>query len=145
MSNNSKVRRLARARMSQTGEKYTQALRGVRGHVDPGRSDQARDESLPAMPAETEFNPFDPGANDPVDLEWPEGLVRPASPPRLVYLDLNHWIGLAQASTGKRDGERYVDVLAAARGRARRGKGQVPPLGHALHGSGQDHEPSPSG
>jgi hypothetical protein len=63
----------------------------------------------------TDFNPFDPTADDPVDLEWPEGLIRPTSPPYLVYLDLNHWIGLAQANTGNLAGERYIDVLAAAR------------------------------
>lgn len=33
----------------------------------------------------------------------------------LVYLDLNHWIGLAQAAKGHRDGFRYVDALAACR------------------------------
>ena len=98
MSDHSKVRRLARSRMSETGEKYTKALRTVRADADSGRSDHDQNESVP-VPI-TGFNPFDPTADNPVDLEWPEGLVRPASPPYLVYLDLNHWIGLAQANTG---------------------------------------------
>jgi hypothetical protein len=33
---------------------------------------------------------------------WPARLVPAAT--RLVYLDLNHWIGLAKANTGHRDG-----------------------------------------
>lgn len=43
---------------------------------------------------------------------WPEALVRPPPDVRLVYLDLNHWIGLAKANTGHRDGHRYHDALA---------------------------------
>jgi hypothetical protein len=46
-----------------------------------------------------------------VDYIWPP-LVRPRQgAPRLVYLDLNHWIGLAKAATRHRDGGRYEDVL----------------------------------
>jgi hypothetical protein len=46
---------------------------------------------------------------------WPEALVRPSTDVRLVYLDLNHWIGLAKANTGHPDGHRYGDALAALR------------------------------
>jgi hypothetical protein len=33
---------------------------------------------------------------------WPHGLYRPSFDCKLVYLDLNHWIYLAQAATGHR-------------------------------------------
>ena len=46
---------------------------------------------------------------------WPENLLRPEPGLRLVYLDLNHWIGLAKAATGHEDGARYQDALAALR------------------------------
>lgn len=54
---------------------------------------------------------------------WPATLRRPVRPPKLVYLDLNHWIELAKAHTGHRDGARHVEHLeacldAAAAGRA---------------------------
>jgi hypothetical protein len=42
-------------------------------------------------------------------------LVLPAPEARLVYLDLNHWIGLAKANTGHPDGARHRDALAALR------------------------------
>lgn len=45
----------------------------------------------------------------------PAGLVSPARPPVLVYLDLNHWIGLAKARTGHRDGVRHAGALGACR------------------------------
>jgi len=32
---------------------------------------------------------------------WPPALRQPVRPPRLLYLDLNHWIGLAQARAGR--------------------------------------------
>lgn len=69
-----------------------------------------------------EFNPFEEGAEDAVDLVWPTGLSRPSAPPFLVYLDLNHWIGLAKASTGHSDGVAYLEVLEAARETKRLGK-----------------------
>lgn len=49
----------------------------------------------------------------PVDLVWPEQLILPSRPPRLIYLDLNHWIGLARAAAGRPDGARYAGLLAA--------------------------------
>lgn len=36
---------------------------------------------------------------------WPQSLRLPLRPPKLVYLDLNHWIALAKALAGHRDGE----------------------------------------
>lgn len=39
----------------------------------------------------------------------------PADQPPLIYLDLNHWIGLAKAATQHRDGARYTTALAVAR------------------------------
>lgn len=38
---------------------------------------------------------------------WPETLRLPQRPPRLVYLDLKHWIALAKANGGHRDGKQY--------------------------------------
>jgi hypothetical protein len=46
---------------------------------------------------------------------WPSGLRLPSRPPLLVYLDLNHWIGLAKAATGHRDGVRHRSALEACR------------------------------
>lgn len=48
--------------------------------------------------------------HDPV---WPKALIRPERPPRLLYLDLNHWIGLSKAATGRPDGGRYDNLLTA--------------------------------
>jgi hypothetical protein len=46
-------------------------------------------------------------SQDPANAEhwlppsiWPTALAVPARPPRLVYLDLNHWINLARAAGG---------------------------------------------
>ncbi len=49
----------------------------------------------------------------PTDLVWPQSLTRPPADVRLVYLDLNHWIQLAKANTGHRDGAGYVAALEA--------------------------------
>jgi hypothetical protein len=43
---------------------------------------------------------------------WPRTLVVPPRPPKLVYLDLNHWISLAKAGVGHREGEKFKEVLA---------------------------------
>lgn len=37
----------------------------------------------------------------------------PPRPPKLVYLDLNHWVALAKAEAGHRDGDRFRDALTA--------------------------------
>lgn len=51
---------------------------------------------------------------DRVDVAyvWPQTLRLPRRPPKLVYLDLNHWVALAKAQAGHRDGEGYAEVLA---------------------------------
>jgi hypothetical protein len=54
---------------------------------------------------------------------WPRTLRQPSRPPKLVYLDLNHWITLAKASTGRPDGTAHRLALetclaAVADGRA---------------------------
>lgn len=42
---------------------------------------------------------------------WPTTLHLPAPRPKLVYLDLNHWIALAKAACGHPDGAQYTEVL----------------------------------
>src|SRR5262245_29019218 len=44
---------------------------------------------------------------------WPASLLQSARPPKLVYLDLLHWIALAQANTGHVEGAKVADVLLA--------------------------------
>jgi hypothetical protein len=44
---------------------------------------------------------------------WPKTLRLPSRPPKLVYLDLLHWVSLAKANSGHRDGARFADVLGA--------------------------------
>lgn len=53
----------------------------------------------------------------------PEKLRLPERPPKLVYLDLNWWIGLSKCHSGHPQGSRYAEALnacldAAAAGRA---------------------------
>ncbi|MEU3918967.1 hypothetical protein [Streptomyces sp. NPDC029004] len=55
------------------------------------------------------------------EYAWPSLLVRPQTGLRLVYLDLNHWISLAKASTGHRDGDQHQDALTAVRDAAASG------------------------
>jgi hypothetical protein len=43
---------------------------------------------------------------------WPTKLYVPRKPPKLVYLDLNHWISLSKAYAGHRDGDQFGEVLA---------------------------------
>ena len=42
---------------------------------------------------------------------WPPALLRPSPPPELVYLDMNHWINLAQAATGHPNGAAHLEAL----------------------------------
>ena len=42
---------------------------------------------------------------------WPRTLRRPGPPPKLVYLDLNHWIALAKALSGHPDGKKDTGLL----------------------------------
>jgi hypothetical protein len=52
-----------------------------------------------------------------VEYAWPDALEKPTCGRPLVYLDLNHWIGLAKANVGHTDGARYrlaLDQLRSA-------------------------------
>jgi len=60
----------------------------------------------------------DPSGAAP-ELLWPARLVLPEK--RTVYLDLNHWIALAQAATGHPEGLQYCDTLNACRAAAQAG------------------------
>ena len=71
-----------------------------------------------------------PAEGLPPDLVWPRSLVQRSDRPLLVYLDLNHWIGLAQADSGHRDGLRFQPVLEACR-EARRSNLALFPLSDA--------------
>jgi hypothetical protein len=42
---------------------------------------------------------------------WPTKLSRQSAPPKMVYLDLNHWIALAKAYAGHPDGARHEAEL----------------------------------
>ena len=42
---------------------------------------------------------------------WPRTLKVPRRPPRLIYLDLNHWITLAKAESGHPEGKDYREIL----------------------------------
>ena len=57
---------------------------------------------------------------------WPTALVPPSDGVRLAYLDLNHWIGLAKAAVGHRDGARHRDALEAIREEKRSGSYAFP-------------------
>lgn len=46
-----------------------------------------------------------------VPYRWPTTLLVPRRPPKVVYLDLNHWIGLAKALAGHADGHSYRESL----------------------------------
>jgi len=61
-----------------------------------------------------------------VPYEWPHTLRLPLRPPKLVYLDLNHWIALAKAWTGHPAGEESKEVLAACFDAVQRGRAVFP-------------------
>ncbi len=44
---------------------------------------------------------------------WPATLRLPVRPPKLVYLDLLHWISFSKANKGRRDGGPFRDALTA--------------------------------
>jgi hypothetical protein len=48
-----------------------------------------------------------------VDWIWPATLQHPPRLPKLIYFDLNHWVALAKALSGHRDGAEHRDVLTA--------------------------------
>jgi hypothetical protein len=57
-----------------------------------------------------------PGADrTDVDYVWPKSIVKPKAKTMTVYIDLNHWIGLAKAATGHPDGKRHRAALQAIR------------------------------
>ena len=57
---------------------------------------------------------------------WPQTLRLPPHPLKLVYLDLNHWIALAKAMAGHRDGEASADVLTGCLKAVERGDAAFP-------------------
>jgi len=56
----------------------------------------------------------------------------PSRPPKVVYLDLNHWISLARANTGNPEGAQFKDVLTSCLDAVERG-GAVFPLADAIY------------
>jgi hypothetical protein len=58
--------------------------------------------------------------------DWPQTLQLPPRPPKLVYLDLNHWIALAKAMAGHREGVAYAEVLTGCLGALERGMAAFP-------------------
>jgi hypothetical protein len=52
--------------------------------------------------------------DEPPALVWPRLVELPSDNVPLVYLDLNHWISLAQASTGHPNGASFVPTLEAS-------------------------------
>jgi len=55
---------------------------------------------------------------------WPSALVLPERPPQLIYLDLNHWIGLGRAQKGN-GSQPYIDLLARLRAAIAAGRVRV--------------------
>jgi hypothetical protein len=53
--------------------------------------------------------------DEPPALVWPRLLELPSDNVNVVYLDLNHWISLAQASVGHSKGSSFVRTLEACR------------------------------
>lgn len=63
---------------------------------------------------------------------WPKTLRLPPRPPKLIYLDLLHWVSLAKANSGHRHGAGFVDVLGACV-RAVEGGVAVFPISDAIY------------
>lgn len=57
---------------------------------------------------------------------WPTTLIQPPRPPLLVYLDLNHWIELANTHAGRTDRGTSAEVLAAIMEAARSDRAVFP-------------------
>jgi hypothetical protein len=53
--------------------------------------------------------------DEPPTHVWPRLLELPSDDVNVVYLDLNHWISLAQASVGHSKGSPFVETLKACR------------------------------
>jgi hypothetical protein len=62
---------------------------------------------------ETAECPPRPATRAPLAYVWPRTLRKPRRPPKLVYLDLLHWVSLAKANSGHRDGGQFAEALAA--------------------------------
>jgi hypothetical protein len=56
------------------------------------------------------------GDASPPAVVWPPRLLQPPRPPTLIYLDLNHYIGLARVVAGETAPDGYDNLLHAARG-----------------------------
>ena len=85
------------------------AAAGARGVLVPG-GDGAPHPTVP-QPSKRRSRPrlmCEGKGNAP--YSWPATLQVPQGP-RVVYLDLNHWITLAKALTGHPDGGRHRDIL----------------------------------
>jgi hypothetical protein len=66
------------------------------------------------------------GDHTGVPYLWPTSLRLPRRPPKLVYLDLGHWISLAKASGGHAGGRDYAEALTACTDAARAGRAVFP-------------------
>jgi hypothetical protein len=53
--------------------------------------------------------------DEPPALVWPRHLLLPSDATKIVYLDLNHWIYLAQAASGLPQNESAANALEACR------------------------------
>jgi hypothetical protein len=61
-----------------------------------------------------------------VPYVWPRTLRLPRRPPKLVYLDLNHWVSLAKAWAGRDDGQQWAQSLTACLDAAQQGRAVFP-------------------
>jgi hypothetical protein len=93
----------------------------VRAADDPHRHKEAFGTSQT-----TEREPEEGRERVDVAYVWPQTLTLPERPPKLVYLDLNHWIGLAKAQAGHLDGKAHADALSACIDAVRRGAAVFP-------------------
>ena len=72
--------------------------------------------TLEPMPALASRRRLRPGLDRPqTQYAWPPPLLNSKGDKPLVYLDMNHWIFLAQAATGHANGGRYQQALDALR------------------------------
>jgi hypothetical protein len=72
--------------------------------------------TLEPMPALASRRALRPGLDRPqTQYAWPQSLLNSRGDKPLVYLDMNHWIYLAQAATGHANGKRYQRALDALR------------------------------
>ena len=61
-----------------------------------------------------------------VPYVWSPKIRQPPRPPKLVYLDLNHWIALSKCMASHKDGTRYTEVLEACLTACRNGRAAFP-------------------